>query len=126
MARKHRRYWPSNRARRNGIWFRRFGPVEYVQCCWCMVPMTFDEATLEHIVPLAEGGSNEDYNLDLACFDCNQERGLRTQQKLLERKLAEAMHPPEESGWWLSKRVRLIPKPRQKAHHRAHEEAHDL
>ncbi len=32
--------------------------------------------TFEHIIPKCKGGSNDPWNLVLACYDCNQERGL--------------------------------------------------
>lgn len=45
-------------------------------CCWCGT--RFDSvkaATIEHIVPLARGGSNRDDNLRLSCEPCNKARG---------------------------------------------------
>jgi 5-methylcytosine-specific restriction endonuclease McrA len=61
-------------------------------CYYCKVPMTrhfdasshfFDtkrplaptDATLEHLVPRCEGGSNEIDNLAAACHACNNARG---------------------------------------------------
>lgn len=40
-----------------------------------------DLATLEHIVPKAEGGSNLLSNLMLACASCNQEAGAQYLKK---------------------------------------------
>jgi len=45
-------------------------------CYWCRARMTdIRQMTVEHIVPLFRGGSNEDNNLAPACQDCNHGRG---------------------------------------------------
>lgn len=54
-------------------------------CTWCCremidAPIVPDEdcsahVTLEHIIPLAHGGTYDLFNLALACFGCNNERG---------------------------------------------------
>ena len=53
-------------------------------CChYCEVPMRLPQGdgrsfpnmmTFEHVVPRSVGGSNEYYNLVLACYDCNHEK----------------------------------------------------
>lgn len=45
------------------------------RCCWCKTRLTLTTATLEHLKPLSKGGTNEMWNLRLACDPCNQERG---------------------------------------------------
>ena len=37
--------------------------------------MEFEGATLEHLIPLSLGGNWDLKNLQLSCFDCNNERG---------------------------------------------------
>ena len=45
-------------------------------CFWCgTVFADVGEATLEHVIPLARGGSNEEVNLALACKRCNAMHG---------------------------------------------------
>lgn len=44
-------------------------------CFFCGLPMTEDEATIEHLVPLSRGGPNTDENLALAHEACNQSAG---------------------------------------------------
>ena len=34
-----------------------------------------DTATLDHVIPKSEGGSNDTENLVLACTECNRRRG---------------------------------------------------
>lgn len=45
------------------------------RCHWCKKQLRPDTATLEHLLPLSRGGSNDETNLALACGECNQERG---------------------------------------------------
>lgn len=54
-------------------------------CMWCWDPLPFAEATLEHIVPLADGGPAERVsNFGAAHWECNQYRAaISIQSKLL-------------------------------------------
>jgi 5-methylcytosine-specific restriction protein A len=91
------------------------------RCCWCGKPMSFFDATWEHIVPLSLGGANEDHNLALAHESCNKLRNSNIWQKphesflfdfvraVLERNGAyRAEHfPPEpvdENEFWRQQR----------------------
>jgi 5-methylcytosine-specific restriction endonuclease McrA len=59
------------------------------RCCYCGGPFTKDsQATLDHVIALAAGGSNELSNLTLAHGPCNSAKGVRrfnpiTQQGIL-------------------------------------------
>lgn len=45
-------------------------------CHWCKkTPLTWEEASLEHIIPLHRGGLNNRNNMALACKECNHARG---------------------------------------------------
>jgi 5-methylcytosine-specific restriction endonuclease McrA len=35
----------------------------------------FGLATVDHVVPVSKGGSNEPWNMVLACHDCNEAKG---------------------------------------------------
>lgn len=49
-------------------------------CGICGEPLdSIDEATVDHVVPLARGGSNRFENLQLAHPDCNTHRGANLQ-----------------------------------------------
>lgn len=43
-------------------------------CKICGNKMSADKLTLDHIIPLAKGGTWEMSNLQLACYQCNQEK----------------------------------------------------
>jgi 5-methylcytosine-specific restriction endonuclease McrA len=47
------------------------------RCEWCGLEFAapLSEATLDHVVPLARGGTNKRKNLVLACRPCNEQRG---------------------------------------------------
>ncbi len=66
-----------NKARKK-FWKRYKGPMECVYCnnpvAKCMVDGDQFLATIDHVIPLAMGGSNEYNNMVLACFSCNQRR----------------------------------------------------
>ncbi|MEY8688397.1 MAG: HNH endonuclease [Leptothrix sp. (in: b-proteobacteria)] len=44
-------------------------------CHYCHKLLQRHEATLDHVTPWSEGGSNDSSNLVLACNPCNQRRG---------------------------------------------------
>lgn len=63
-----------------------------MKCHYCGIPLTraylgnpealaaikkqgYGLATVDHVVPLVKGGSNEPWNMVLACFDCNEAKG---------------------------------------------------
>lgn len=45
------------------------------ECFYCGKGLTLEEATIEHLIPLSNGGNNSDANLVLADKDCNMEAG---------------------------------------------------
>ena len=49
--------------------------AKYPYCRWCGVLLTIKTATIEHIVPLARGGLDNQNNKTLACATCNHARG---------------------------------------------------
>jgi 5-methylcytosine-specific restriction endonuclease McrA len=52
----------------NSMGFRR------VRCHWCDRAMRFREMTVDHVIPLNSGGTNDEQNLVPACDPCNQKR----------------------------------------------------
>ncbi len=48
-------------------------------CHWCRCQIDMKTATVDHVVPLSRGGSNQSDNLVLACKPCNQARASTVQ-----------------------------------------------
>ena len=42
------------------------------KCAICGKPVKFNKMTIDHIIPLSQGGTNEFSNLQLACHSCNR------------------------------------------------------
>ena len=65
-------------------------------CVYCVKKITRnDDLTVDHIVPLVKGGSNEMDNLALSCKHCNEEKGrllltefIRAKELVMTRELA--------------------------------------
>lgn len=47
----------------------------HVPCYVCGKPVPRDKATLEHIIPLCKGGTNEMRNLSISHWKCNKNKG---------------------------------------------------
>lgn len=45
------------------------------KCLYCETPLTVENATADHIVPISSGGNNCQVNLIVCCNNCNAERG---------------------------------------------------
>lgn len=46
-------------------------------CQECGVHLRDDEVELDHKIPLSKGGSTEEHNIRLTCFDCNRDKSAR-------------------------------------------------
>ncbi len=44
-------------------------------CHWCKAVLTLDTSTIDHEIPLARGGLDNENNMVLACEKCNHDRG---------------------------------------------------
>ena len=54
---------------------RLFGHIAIAPCYYCRRVFTYHDLTIEHIIPLCQGGTNDSSNITLACAPCNHERG---------------------------------------------------
>jgi 5-methylcytosine-specific restriction protein A len=71
---------------------RRLAGEQGWRCCYCRCRMSDvgrmgDVATLEHVTPRSHGGSDDESNLVVACWDCNVARG--NDLDFVERLLAD-------------------------------------
>lgn len=55
------------------------------RCVYCFSPITWDKATIDHIVPKAKGGANDIDNLQLTCRECNQYKNIMSDQQWREQ-----------------------------------------
>lgn len=69
--------------RRRRRWLTFLCEKQNNRCCWCGVQMqrtehTNTRASIEHVIALAIGGTNDISNLAAACEGCNNKRGHRS------------------------------------------------
>lgn len=51
-------------------------PLSFIApCYYCKYVFMFSQLTVEHIIPLSFGGTNEPNNIALACAPCNHQKG---------------------------------------------------
>lgn len=96
-ARKHRRY---KQKHTNAKLKRKlFGHLFIAPCCYCKRVFLVTELTVEHIIPLCLGGTNEPSNIALACQPCNHERGREAwfQRQQLNKSYYEQYHSQHRS-----------------------------
>jgi 5-methylcytosine-specific restriction endonuclease McrA len=43
-------------------------------CQHCGKQLKDDEVEFDHIIPIVKGGSSEEHNIRLTCFDCNRDK----------------------------------------------------
>lgn len=47
------------------------------RCAYCHAPLRIHEATFDHVIPRAHGGTSRQSNLVIACWDCNRRKGAQ-------------------------------------------------
>jgi len=48
------------------------------RCYWCEIMVSFENSTLDHVLPKSRGGDNSRENLVLCCPTCNNLKGSST------------------------------------------------
>lgn len=66
-------------------------------CYWCGKLLTSDIASVEHIVPLSEGGENDLSNIGLSCTRYNNECGLKRFKP--DKQVEMCQEPNERAGF---------------------------
>lgn len=57
------------------------------RCHWCNRRLKkITDATIDHKIPRAKGGTNSQDNLVLACLNCNQDKGNQMPQEYVKRR----------------------------------------
>jgi 5-methylcytosine-specific restriction endonuclease McrA len=51
------------------------------ECHWCKCPLTFEQTTIDHVVPMNLGGDHLRENVVVACLSCNSRRGSSAKKK---------------------------------------------
>ena len=73
----------------------------------------FIRFTIDHVLPQAAGGSDDSENLALACRNCNERRGNRTEGRDPETSAVIPLFNPRRDIWaehfsWDAERIRII------------------
>lgn len=53
------------------------------RCSYCKRALKFEEATLDHRIPRSKGGDNTWENVALACWPCNNKKGVKSEKEFL-------------------------------------------
>ena len=87
------------------------------RCGYCLSPQYLVMARLEieHIIPLAKGGSNAEHNLWLACPLCNSHKASKTQAIDPETQNTVPLFNPRQQNWfdhfeWSADGLKIIGK----------------
>lgn len=69
--------------RRRGVRFSRENVYtrDNGRCAYCCKPVSRSDATWDHVVPRAAGGTTRWENVVIACLGCNQQKGARTPEQ---------------------------------------------
>lgn len=80
--------WNGKNVKRRTIGFAKdfISNNENARCIYCENKLTIDNATTDHIIPIANGGNNCQVNLMVCCQPCNSERGIIPFSKYIKSK----------------------------------------
>jgi hypothetical protein len=72
------------------------------RCGYCLSPELLSglPLTIDHLIPLSVGGSNEPENLWLACRSCNESKGNRTVGIDRETGMTVPLFNPRTQSWY--------------------------
>jgi HNH endonuclease len=68
-------------------------------CGYCGRPLTLNDSTVDHVIPLSEGGADDESNWELCCDRCNRRKAARSREAFCAE-LAGARHLRD----WLASR----------------------
>lgn len=68
-------------------------------CSYCGKPVPYHTATVDHVVPLCQGGGSTWDNLVCCCTSCNQRKGSRTPEQAHMKLLRRPFQPKVRLRW---------------------------
>ena len=71
-------------------------------CQYCLQKIPFAEATKDHIFPKSLGGTNDDFNVVLACRSCNSEKDATFPYYNVNGEQVKPMSSRQSVGYFLS------------------------
>ncbi len=71
------------------------------RCGYCRSPqhLVMGKLEIEHIIPLARGGTNDESNLWLSCGLCNRYKGIQTSNSDHETNTIVRLFNPRTNDW---------------------------
>ncbi len=88
-----KRYRMKVKFSRSNVYLRDHG-----RCQYCGRPISKDDATYDHVIPRAQGGTTKWANIVIACFACNQKKAARTPRQAGMRLLRKPERPKSLPG----------------------------
>ena len=67
-------------------------------CHYCGKHVGAENLTMDHVIPVARGGTSTKGNIVPCCFACNQGKGFYTPAELILQQLENEGQLPEEEG----------------------------
>jgi hypothetical protein len=62
-------------------------------CAYCCKSISYTDATVDHVIPLSQGGESTWKNLVNCCCSCNQHKGSRTPEQARMKLLIRPFQP---------------------------------
>lgn len=80
--------WNGKNVKRRTIGFAKdfISNNENARCIYCETKLDVENATTDHIIPIANGGNNCQVNLMVCCQSCNGERGITPFNEYIKNK----------------------------------------
>lgn len=80
--------WNGKNVKRRTIGFAKefVSNNQNAKCIYCEKKLTMDNATADHVVPIALGGNNCQINIVVCCQNCNSERGTTSFNDYIKKK----------------------------------------
>ncbi len=76
----YRKTYKLNNQANSGGWYN---------CTYCDKSIRFSDADIDHIWPQSKGGSNNNFNLVIACQTCNRSKGNKIDGRIIKGYVAK-------------------------------------